>query len=257
MDYGRFVIEFHRMSGLDLHLYKESQMKRRIDSHIKKYAVKTYDDFLKLVKENPAIMETFMSYVTINVSEFFRDPKQWNTLESDILPKIIQPNKTFNVWSAACSTGDEPYTLAIILNKLIPSGRFKIIATDLDKEIIAKAKKGEYPEKQLLHLPSEYKHKYFTKEKDLYTIKSEIKKNIEFRQHNLLKDPYLSGMDLIVCRNVLIYFTEDAKHTIYGKFAKSLSETGILFVGSTEQIISPSQYGLKSQKMFFYSKPTL
>ncbi|OOB78862.1 MAG: chemotaxis protein CheR [Epulopiscium sp. Nele67-Bin001] len=254
MDYKQFVNEFFAFSKLDLNAYKESQMKRRIDSHIKKTSANNYAQFLQFLKGNPKAYEEFLSYITINVSEFFRDPKQWAILEKDILPKTIDPNKTFNVWSAACSTGDEPYTLAMLLSKLIPTNKFKIIATDYDKEILKKARQGVYPEKQLLHLPEDYKRKYFTKSGDKYTITAAIKRNIEFKHHNLLKDAYPQNMDLIVCRNVLIYFTEPAKAEIYQKFSNSLNKTGTLFVGSTEQIITPSQFGLSSNKIFFYNK---
>ncbi|WP_010166917.1 CheR family methyltransferase [Candidatus Epulonipiscium viviparus] len=254
MDYNHFVTEFYTFSKIDLNSYKEGQMKRRIDSHIKKSGISDYREFLTLLKTNPKAYETFLGYLTINVSEFFRDPRQWATLEKDILPGIINVTKTFNVWSAACSTGDEPYTLAILLTKLIPSQKFKIIATDIDKDILAKAKTGIYPDKQVINLPADFKSKYFKKTTEGYIISDDIKRKIDFRQHNLLKDPYPSDIDLIVCRNVLIYFTEQAKADIYNKFSKSLSSTGILFVGSTEQIINAHDFGLKSKKLFFYSK---
>ncbi|OON94322.1 MAG: chemotaxis protein CheR [Candidatus Epulonipiscioides saccharophilum] len=254
MEYSQFISEFYSFSKIDLNAYKEGQMKRRIDSHIKKYGINSYREFLALLKKDNKVYETFLGYLTINVSEFFRDPRQWLTLEKEILPKLIDPNKTFNVWSAACSTGDEPYTLAILLTKMIPSNRFKITATDIDKEILEKAKKGLYPEKQMANITPENKSKYFKKCSDGYMISDEIKTKIEFKQHNLLKDTYPMNIDLIVCRNVLIYFTEAAKAEIYTKFSRSLAEKGILFVGSTEQIINPIDYGLKARELFFYTK---
>ncbi|ONI46039.1 chemotaxis protein CheR [Candidatus Epulonipiscioides gigas] len=254
MEYKNFVTEFFNYSKIDLFAYKEEQMKRRIDSHIKKYGINNYKDFLALLKKDQIIYETFLGYLTINVSEFFRDPKQWLNLEKEIIPTLIEPNKTLNIWSAACSTGDEPYTLAILLTKLVPNNKFKIIATDIDKEILAKAKQGVYPEKQIINLPIEYRNKYFKKEADAYVISNEIKRKIEFKQHDLLKDAYPTNIDLIVCRNVLIYFTEQAKCEIYAKFSKSLSAKGVLFVGSTEQIINSQEFGLKSKKLFFYTK---
>ncbi len=254
MDYNQFVKEFYNYSTIDLNSYKEGQMKRRIDSHIRKYSINNYKDFLAVLKKDRDAYNTFLGYLTINVSEFLRDPRQWTNLEKEVLPKLIKPHKKLTVWSAACSTGDEPYTLAMVISKLLPTNQFRIIATDIDKEILAKAKQGIYPEKQVANLPIDMKNKYFKKTAEGYTISQDIKRCIEFRQHNLLKDAYPTQVDLIVCRNVLIYFTEEAKGKIYNNFSKALADDGVLFVGSTEQIINPAEYNLKGNKIFFYSK---
>ncbi|OON96267.1 MAG: chemotaxis protein CheR [Epulopiscium sp. Nele67-Bin005] len=254
MTYTQFIDGVFKLTALDLASYKEAQMKRRIDTNIKKHNCKDYADYLSLLSRDKAALNKFLSYVTINVSEFFRNPTQWQTLEKSILPEMIQSGKTLTVWSAACSTGDEPYSLAMMLSAHLPTNRFKIIATDLDVEILAKARMGVYPEKQILNLPHGYRDKYFKKNGNLYHISQEIKQCIEFKQHNLLKDAYPKNVDIIVCRNVLIYFTEEAKDSIYHKFSQSLAPNGVLFVGSTEQIITPQQYRFDPCKIFFYKK---
>ncbi len=178
-------------------------------------------------------------------------------LENEIFPYLFEKfgSSNIKIWSAACSTGDEPYTLVMLLAKFIPINRIKIIATDIDKQVLEKAHIGIYDEKSLKGLPKEYITKYFTKvSARSYQISEDIKKCVEFKQHNLLKDTYPTGCNMIVCRNVMIYFTEEAKDEIYKKFNDSLKKDGILFVGSTEQIISPGESGFSTYKSFFYKK---
>ena len=258
MDYTVFKAEFLKLSTIDLNAYKEKQMKRRIDSLIEKSNCVEYSDFLAKLKVDKELYETFINYLTINVSEFYRNPSQWEILEREIIPSLIKKNgvqSEIRIWSSACSTGDEPYTLAMVLSKFIPLSKIKIIATDIDLTAIAKAKNGIYPTRSLKELPLDFLNKFFTKVDDYnYRINDEVKKCVDFRQMNLLRDKYPDKMDLIVCRNVLIYFTEEAKNDIYIKFNNSLVEGGILFIGSTEQIIGAQKFGYKAIKTFFYEK---
>jgi len=254
MDYEAFKEEIFKMSKINLTLYKEKQMKRRIDALIRKNNFDTYKDYVQAIKENKDLYKEFINYLTINVSEFYRNPDQWEVLEKEIFPLLLSRNKKLNIWSSACSTGDEPYTIVMVLNKLLPLSSIKILATDIDTGALEKAQNGVYTSKSLENLPKEMKDKYFTVVGDSYKINDEVKKCVEFKQFNLLRDPYPTGMDLIVCRNVLIYFTEEAKNDIYKKFNMSLNPQGILFVGSTEQLIMANKYNFKSLKTFFYIK---
>jgi chemotaxis protein methyltransferase CheR len=254
-DYEDFKEAILKLSSVDLNAYKERQMKRRIDSLIRKNNAKDYEAFVALLKNDKKIYEEFINYLTINVSEFYRNPAQWKVLEENILPYLFDTfSNNLKIWSAACSTGDEPYSLAMVLSKFIPLSKIKIIATDIDKQVLDKARVGLYNEKSIAGLPSEFKDKFFKKNGNSYQIVDEIKKCIEFKHMNLLKDQYPTNCDLIVCRNVLIYFTDEAKNNIYKKFNKSLKKGGILFVGSTEQIIQSSQYQITPVKSFFYKK---
>jgi chemotaxis protein methyltransferase CheR len=254
MDYDGFKTEVFKLTGIDLSCYKEKQMKRRIDSLISKNGISNYRDYIGILKTDHARFNEFINYLTINVSEFYRNPEQWEILEKEILPLLLGRNKNLRIWSAACSTGDEPYTLVMVLNKFLPLRSIKIIATDIDKEALEKAKTGLYTYKSLEKLPYQFQTKYFLKTGDFFRIKDEIKDCVDFRQHNLLKDNYPEGFDLIVCRNVLIYFTEEAKNEIYKKFNRALNAKGVLFVGSTEQIIMSSKFKLLPLKTFFYVK---
>lgn len=256
MDYEQFKTQILQLTTIDLNAYKERQMKRRIDALIAKHKYPGYKEYVAALKQNQELFEEFVNYLTINVSEFWRNPEQWKVLEDSVIPELIKKNgKNIKVWSAACSTGDEPYSLVMLLSKFMPLRDIKILATDIDKQVLEKARAGLYNQKSLTGLPEEFKKKYFTKVGlSNYQINDEIKKCVEFKQGNLLKDKYPANLDLIVCRNVLIYFTDEAKTDIYHKFNDSLKSEGFLFVGSTEQIINYRDLNYQSFRSFFYKK---
>ncbi|AAU23934.1 protein-glutamate O-methyltransferase CheR [Bacillus sp. FSL W8-0445] len=252
-NYSFFVDKWKKMTGVDLALYKEAQMKRRLTSLYEKKGYGDFREFALALEKNEALLQETLDRMTINVSEFYRNYKRWEVLEKTILP-LLKPAKTLKVWSAACSTGEEPYTLSMILSRQKGLTDYQIIATDIDDKVLQKAKEGVYQERSLQEVPKEMKELYFTQDGNRFKVKDEIRKNIRFQKHNLLADPYEKDFDIIVCRNVLIYFTEEAKEKIYHKFSGSLKNKGILFVGSTEQIFNPEKYGFQSTDTFFYQK---
>lgn len=254
--YENFKASIYEMTKIDLNSYKERQMKRRIEALITKHGIDSYPDYVTRLKTDKAIFDEFINYITINVSEFYRNPEQWTLLEKEVLPYLIERfGKDLKIWSAACSTGDEPYSLVMLLSKFLPLSRIKILATDIDKTVMQKASMGLYNIKSLKALPEEFINKYFVKVNDkTYQISDAIKSSVEFKQHDLLRDPYPVNCDLIVCRNVLIYFTDEAKNKIYSDFNKALKKDALLFVGSTEQIIQAGSIGFTCYRSFFYKK---
>lgn len=255
-DYDFFKREILALTTIDLNSYKEKQMKRRIDTLIAKHKIADYDKYIQTLKNDKVMFEEFVNYITINVSEFYRNPEQWKILDETIFPELISKfGKNLKIWSAACSTGDEPYSLVMALSRHVPLNQIKIYATDLDKQVIAKAKVGLYSDKSIVSVPEDLKKKYFTQVGPSYKIADEIKACVEFKEHNLLKDAYPTNYHLIVCRNVLIYFTEEAKDLIFRKYYDSLAPGGILFIGSTEQIMNYREVGFERKNSFFYSKP--
>lgn len=254
--YETFKKEYFSLSKIDLGLYKEGQMKRRIDNFVIKYKIKSYAEFIELLKKDTEAYDKFVAYLTINVSEFYRNPVQWQTLESSIIPELLNKyGNRLKIWSAACSTGDEPYSLAMVFGEFLPLDHIEILATDLDNDVLEKAKKGYYPEKSINGLPKKYQDKYIERDDTgVVKVSDKLKSCITFKQHNLLRDPYPKGIHIVVCRNVMIYFTDEAKDEIYRKFANSLAPKGILFVGSTEQIIGADKYGFTGLQSFFYEK---
>lgn len=252
-DYEYFKKAVLDLTKIDLNAYKQNQMKRRIDALISKHKIVGYDNYVAALKTDKKLFEDFVNYLTINVSEFYRNPDQWLLIDKEVIPKLVHTfGKSLKVWSAACSTGDEPYSLVMALSEHIPLNQISILATDIDKQVIEKAKTGLYSEKSIVAVPDKLKAKYFTKIGSSYKIADEVKARVEFKEHNLLKDPYPTNCHLIVCRNVLIYFTEEAKDDIFRKFQKALAPNGTLFIGSTEQILNYKSMGYSRLNSFFY-----
>lgn len=252
--YERFKEKIFAKTKLDLSLYKERQMKRRIESLISRHGLSDFESYYKLLDTNKVAFDEFINYLTINVSEFYRNPNQWDVLRAEIIPAIMKRTKRPKIWSAACSTGEEPYSLVMCLSEFMPLKDIKIHAVDFDDEALNKAQIGMYTDKSIKGVPEEFVKKYFEPIGKGFRIKDEIKNCVEFRKMNLLLDDYPKGYDMIVCRNVMIYFTEEAKDAMYKKFYASLNQDSYFFVGSTEQIIQPQKYGFESNKTFFYYK---
>ena len=254
-NYEGFKTDIYKLTQIDLNSYKEKQMRRRIDSLVSKNNCTSYHDYVQLLRSNKDTFEEFVNFLTINVSEFYRNPEQWDLLVNEFYPELQKKfGKKLKIWSAACSTGDEPYSLVMALSKYVPLSDIEIYATDLDRQVIETAKMGIYSEKSIANVPEEYKRKYFKQLGKSYQISEDIKKCVKFKEHNLLKDTYPKGYQLIVCRNVLIYFTDEAKHDVYEKFSQSLVEGGILFIGSTEQVMDYKTMDYKRRYSFYYEK---
>lgn len=254
LDYLHFIKKVKDNLTLDLSNYKETQMKRRLTSLRLKRGFESFAAYYNALISDPELMDEFKDRVTINVSEFWRNPNRWTVLEQRFLPELSRrsPHK-LKCWSAACSTGEEPYTLAMIMAEhQIPGD---ILALDIDDTVLKRAQLGEYPDRSVKDVPAHYLAKYFTSDKpSSYKVSDALKPLIRFRKGNLLLDKFEKDFDLIICRNVMIYFTETAKTMLYHKFSEALKPGGLLFVGSTEQIFTPSQYKLESVDSFFYRK---
>ncbi|GGF88781.1 CheR family methyltransferase [Paenibacillus abyssi] len=253
-DFALFIKRIKEKTDIDLSQYKEAQMKRRLTTLRSKHGFTTFEAYMSALQTDQQLMNEFLDRMTINVSEFWRNPNRWKALEQRFIPDLLKENSRLKIWSAACSTGEEPYTLAMILDRLGVLERSSILATDLDTKVIEKAFTGEYPERSLRDVPPDYLKAYFERSKEGYAITGQLKKAIRFKQHNLLFDRFEGPFDLIVCRNVMIYFTEEAKQVLYHNFSKALRPGGMLFVGSTEQIFSPGQYDLETVETFFYRR---
>ena len=254
-DYENFKQDVYNLININLTLYKERQIKRRIESLMARHGYKDYHSYFQALKKDKKLLNGFVNYLTINVSEFYRNPNQWELFEKKVIPYLTSHyGKKLKIWSAACSTGDEPYTIAMILAKYVPLNQIHIYATDIDEEVLAFAKEGYYAERSLGSIPKEFLNQYFVQKEKGYQIKNEIKQCVEFKKHNLLEDRYPTGMHMIVCRNVVIYFTDEAKDQVYKEFYNTLEKDGILFIGNTEQIIHANDLGFSSVDSFFYQK---
>ena len=229
-------------------------MKRRLTTLRTKLGFASFETYFTAMAKDKNLLYEFLDRMTINVSEFWRNPNRWELLKDKFLPEMSANNKRLKVWSAACSTGEEPYTLAMIMKERGALLNSTILATDLDENVLEKAKQGVYLDRSIRDVPPAFMRTYFREEASLFHISPELKTFIQFKKQDLLADTFDTGFDLIVCRNVMIYFTEEAKNKLYQKFSAALKPGGLLFVGSTEQIFTPSRYELELADTFFYRK---
>ena len=236
-------------------------MIRRIKSFIGKHKQETLNDFLLLIKRDPDVLMAFKDFITINVTEFFRNPEKFEVLRTKVIPDIIESSRKrqqlgLKIWSAGCSTGAEAYSLAIMMSEHFPHVSYSVVATDIDKTIVAAAKEGEFKDIEIKNVSAHLLKKCFDESPNSgrWRIKDKYKEKIKFSINNLLEDSFPGGYDLICCRNVVIYFTEEAKDKLYEKFYQSLNTDGVLFIGGTESILNARQIGFKSKHNLFYYK---
>jgi chemotaxis protein methyltransferase CheR len=255
-NYEKFVVALKQKLNFDLSGYKRKQMERRVFSFMENLGFgENYDAFVESLVRDKQSCHNFFEHVTINVSEFFRNPSQWEVLRKKILPQLIIEDKRLYIWSAGCSTGEEPYSLAMTIEEYFPKQKYSILATDCDRDILHKAGEGVYIAKSMQGVSEQFLNKYFNVQGDNYYIKKDLKRCISFSNHNMLVDPFPKQMDFIVCRNVVIYFKEEIKEQLYLNFFEALRPGGILFTGSTEQIIQAREMGYETVAPFFYRRP--
>ncbi len=250
-DFKRAVSD---LFSIDLNGYKEGQLKRRIEHLMLNQGYHSFDAYYLALSREKRQQEIFLDRFTINVSEFFRNQKAFETLEKNILSKLVSKKERLKIWSAACANGAEPYSIAIILDELTPGKTHTIDATDIDRKILQEAKTGIYKSNQVKNVSPDRLKNYFTKNKDSWAIVPGIKKRVNFRYHDLLKDNYRHGYDIIICRNVVIYFTRETQERIYKNFFQSLNPGGIIFIGVTESILNYRELGFSSVYPWFYKK---
>ncbi|WP_291647828.1 protein-glutamate O-methyltransferase CheR [Clostridium sp.] len=253
MDFTEFHNWIYREFNINLNAYKQEQLNRRIGSLMSRIDIKSLEDYKKLLRSDNKERQRFLDFITINVTEFFRNPELFKELEKTLKSYLLHNDK-LKIWSAACSIGCEPYSIAMMLNDLNPIGRNTIIATDIDNTILKRAKLGEFVEAEMKNIGEDYKKKYFKLEKDKYIINDKIKSMVIFKKHDLILDNYEKDFDLIVCRNVIIYFKNDVKKEIFKNFSNSLKKGGLLFVGATESIYNYKEYELEKVSTFIYKR---
>lgn len=253
MDFTEFHNWIYREFNINLNAYKQEQLNRRIGSLMSRIDIKSLEDYKKLLRSDNKERQRFLDFITINVTEFFRNPELFKELEKALKSYLLNNNK-LKVWSAACSIGCEPYSIAMMLNEINPMGRNNIVATDIDSTILKRASLGEYVQAEMKNIDEDYRKKYFKLEKDKYIINNNIKSMVTFKKHDLILDNYEKDFDLIVCRNVIIYFKNDVKKEIFKNFSNSLKKGGLLFVGATESIYNYKEYGLEKVSTFIYKR---
>ncbi len=245
-----------RLTGIDLSYYKENQLRRRLHFIMLRAGARDVAEYVRLLETRPEVLEDFKNRFAINVSEFFRNPERFEDLRQRILPEILSGGgPVLRIWSAGCSVGSEAYSIAILLEEMGVKKPYRIWATDIDDDALEQGRRGVYVEQYLGNVPPEYLARYFERLEDgRFQIVPFLKKRVVFEHHDLLQDPVRETFDLVVCRNVVIYFEDRAKEVAFRKLSEALRVGGYLWIGSTERIANPGNFGLRYVLPFFYRK---
>jgi chemotaxis protein methyltransferase CheR len=257
MDFELFRRRAYQLTGLDLTSYKAPQMHRRLSALLSRLRVSSYAEYARLLEADAVRRQEFRDYVTINVSEFFRDAHRFRELEERVLPELLRRRASLRVWSAGCSNGSEAYSLSILLQELSPNRGHSILATDVDQTILDRARAGtDYLASDVRNVGTERARRWFIPTGDgRFSVAPAARAGVRFARHDLLRDDFPGGpFDLIACRNVVIYFTETAKGRIFDGFVAALGPGGVLFLGGTEAIMRPQVLGLSVIGPGFYRK---
>ncbi len=253
MDYVNFCQKVKRLTDIDLESYKGQQMHRRLESYRSRNGMPNFVALGNRVQKEPEQLRALVDFLTINVSEFFRNPEQWKVLREKVLPTLGPTTQPIKAWSAGASCGQEAYTLATILCDM--NYRSGVVSgTDIDEPSLKRAKAGIYTREEAAGIPKALLARFFVPDGTGYRAGDRLKSMVSFQRKNLLSVAYPVGLDLVMCRNVLIYFTDKGKNQVIAGLAESLREGGVLFTGATEAIFNPGMFGLVQIQPFFYRR---
>src|SRR3954465_34383 len=236
-----------RSREFDFTGYKRPTLVRRIAKRMAEVGCTTYGDYEEYLEVHPDECVVFFNNILINVTSFFRDPEAWELVADEIVPRIISgkdASEPIRVWSAGCASGEEADTLAMILCRTLGAdavrARVKIYATDIDEDALGQARAATYPAKSLESVPEPMRSEYFEATPKGFTFRNDLRRTIIFGRHDLLKDAPISRLDLLVCRNTLMYFNAEAQAAILDRFRFALDRGGYLFLGRAETLLTHS-----------------
>jgi two-component system, chemotaxis family, CheB/CheR fusion protein len=236
-----------RSRGFDFTGYKRTSLHRRIDKRIQDVGVDGYLGYLDHLEVDPEEFTQLFNTILLNVTSFFRDPPAWDYLAAEVLPRILADKgegEPVRIWSAGCASGEEAYTLAMVTAEAMGADavrdRVKIYATDLDEEALSQARQARYSAKQVEGVPPELLERYFEHNGDDYMFSKELRRSVIFGPHNLIKDAPIPRIDLLVCRNTLMYLNSETQSQVLARFSFALREGGYLMLGKAEMLLAHS-----------------
>jgi len=234
--------------NFDFREYKEASLARRIKARMAQVRIDGFAAYVEFVTQHQDEHVALFNTILINVTGFFRDPEAWNVLKTDVIPRIVEDaseSRSIRIWSAGCSSGEEPYSVAMLLADYLRERAsnylIKIYGTDVDEDALNTARHGLYRLDQLKEMPSEALDRHFTRDGQLYRFRRDLRRWCIFGAHNLIQAPPLSHIDLLLCRNVLIYFTSDLQDRVLARFHYANREDGYLFLGRSESLLARSR----------------
>jgi chemotaxis protein methyltransferase CheR len=253
-DYIGFCDGLHQICGIDLLQYRRPQMERRLRSYWARLGISKLTDALPLLRRDAAQLDDLLDRVTINVSQLWRHPDQWTQLEGGLLAELAAAGPV-RAWSAGCSYGAEAFTLAAVCRDAIPSASVRILGTDIDRRMVARAKAGEFSEADARTAPRAALERWFERTPAGWRAKPALRSMAIFEVGDLLKlRPPRSSYELIMCRNTVIYFADVIRDQLHATFAHALAPGGLIVVGGTERISDPAGLGLRPVQPFIYRK---
>jgi chemotaxis protein methyltransferase CheR len=253
-DYVEFCTFLRRLTGIDLSQYKRPQMERRLRTFYSNKGVNTLTEAITHLHADPARLEELLDRITINVSQLWRNPEQWDLIQKQLLPELAQEGQ-IRAWSAGCSYGAEAYTLATICHVALPGKRVSIQGTDIDKRMVERARLGVFSNDDARTAPENLMKIGFDRVEDGWRAKLNLRSMARFDTGDLLQMQLRQGSyDLILCRNTVIYFAEPIRDELHARLADALRPGGYLVIGSTERVSTPSTLGLTMQHPFIYRK---
>src|SRR4051794_5076504 len=240
------LLEFIKTSrGFDFTGYKRSTLQRRIAKRMAEIGVEHYADYGEQLELNPDEFGQLFNTILINVTGFFRDPPTWEYLEKEVVPELLQhrpPDAPLRVWCAGVASGEEAYTVAMVLVGVLGEQAFrdrvKIYATDADEEALDQARAATYPPKAVEDLPREILENYFERADQRYMFRKDLRRSVIFGRNDLVQDAPISRIDLLVCRNTLMYFNAETQERILRRFHFGLDPDGVLVLGKSEMLLS-------------------
>ncbi len=225
-------------TGLDCSGYRDEYLKRRFEIRLRTTGAITYPKYIIYLNKHPEEFTNLLNDLTINYTTFFRDTDVYEYLEHKLLPKLFFSKNSVKIWSAGCASGEEPYSLAILVHKVLgrrlQSQSVSIVASDIDLDALSKAKRGVYQARQLGPLSQLQIEQFFNKTDEGYTVKDNVKSLIKFEQFDLMGKPRHYDYDLILCRNVMIYFSKEGQQHIHMNFFSALKSGGYMITGKSE-----------------------
>ena len=244
------LLEYLRdQRGFDFSGYKRATLGRRIRKRMGEVGAVDYEDYVDHLEANPREFNELFNTILINVTSFFRDAEAWEYLREEVVPPLVESvpdDDQIRIWSAGCASGEEAYTAAIVLLEVLGEEAFKrrvkIYATDIDEEALTEARAAVYPAKALADLPPELVEKYFVENGRGLAFRPDLRRSVIFGRNELLQDAPISRIDLLICRNVLMYFTVEAQTRILSQLNFALRDRGYLFLGKSEMLVRHSDY---------------
>ncbi len=253
-DFQEIVKILQSRRAFDLGSYKDRCIKRRIASRVRARGLSDSAHYVELLDSDNDELDALLAVLTIHVSHFFRNPTTYRVLEEKILPELISRAKCrqeqqLRIWSVGCAGGEEPYSLALLLHEMKPADlQISITGSDVSLPILAQAEKGEYDAQRLAEVPEEVRERYFERlEGTRFQLKREIREMVSFRKHDVLTDLDYPSADLILCRNVMIYFSREEQSKILARFARSLGPENFLVLGRAETLVGTVRHLFRSE----------